>query len=272
MAAERKGLEGAARLGYAARGLVNLLVGLLALLAATGGGDVEGSKGALRALLSQPLGRTLLAVVAAGLFGFALWRFLQSVLDADGRGTGWRALIARAAQLVSAAIYAGLGLFAVDLVAGLGAGGGEEQAARDWTRWLMAQPFGRWLVAAVGLAVAGGGVAMVAKAWTASFRRHLSCEAGTARWVVPLGRAGYAARGVVFLIIGGFLILAAWHENPGEARGLGGALLALREQPFGRALFGLVALGLAAFGAFEFAEARYRRISPPSPRQGLPSL
>ena len=88
-------------------------------------------------------------------------------------------------------------------------------------------------------------------------------RAGAARWVVPLGRAGYAARAAVFLVIGGFLVVAAYQSDPSEARGLGGALLALQAQPFGRALFGLVALGLAAFGAFEFAEARYRRIDAP---------
>ena len=82
--------------------------------------------------------------------------------------------------------------------------------------------------------------------------------------MLPLGRAGYAARGVVFVVIGAFLVVAAYQSDPSEARGLGGALLALQGQPFGRALFGLVALGLAAFGAFGFLEARYRRISAPA--------
>ncbi|SHI66988.1 protein of unknown function [Roseomonas rosea] len=262
MTAKRKGLEWLARLGYAARGLVSLLVGLIALLAATsGGGEVAGSKGALQAIPSQPWGGALLLVVALGLFGFALWRAIQSLTDADGLGTGWRGLGPRIGQLVSAIIYVGLGLFALDLLLGSAPRGGEEQAARDWTRWLLAQPFGRWLVAGAGIAVLGAGLGMAAKAWTASFRRHLVCGPGTAGWVVPLGRAGYAARAVVFVIISAFLVIAAVQADPSEARGLGGALLALQEQPFGRVAFGLVALGLAAFGAFQFAEARYRRIA-----------
>ena len=260
--AKRRGLEWLARLGYAARGLVSLLVGLIALLAATGGGgEVMGSKGALQTLPSQPWGGALLVAVALGLFGFALWRAMQSLTDADGLGTGWHALAARAGQLVSAAIYVGLGVFALSLLIGAPPRGGEDQAARDWTRWLLAQPFGRWLVAAVGAAVLGAGLGMAAKAWTGSFRRHLSCGSEVAGWVIPLGRAGYAARAVVFAIIGVFLAAAALHADPSEARGLGGALLALQQQPFGRYAFALVALGLAAFGAFQFAEARYRRIA-----------
>ena len=262
---DRNRLELLARLGYAARGAVSLIVGVLALLGALGrGGEATGSKGALQALLSQPLGDFLLAGVALGLFGFALWRACQSLLDADGLGTEPKAIAARTGQAVSAVVYLGLGVFALGLILGWGdGGGGEEQSARDWTAWLLAQPFGRWLVGAVGLAVAGAGLGMASKAWTASFRRHLACDAGTARWVVPLGRAGYAARALVFLVIGGFLVIAAWRSDPSEARGLGGALLALQEQPFGRALFGFVALGLAAFGAFGFVEARYRRIHAP---------
>lgn len=264
MLANRNRLELLARGGYAARGLVSLIIGVLALLAAMGqGGEVTGSKGALQTLFSQPSGAALLAVVALGLLGFALWRALQSILDADGLGRSWRAIVTRAGQLVSAGVYVGLGIFAVSLIVGTSSGGEEEQATRDWTRWLLSQIFGRWLVSAVGLAVLGASLGMVAKAWTASFRKHLSCSPDVAAWVMPLGRAGYAARAAVFLIIGGFLLVAAWQSDPNEARGLGGALLALQEQPFGRILFGLVSLGLMAFGAFEFAEAAYRRIVTP---------
>jgi hypothetical protein len=267
LGAHRSRLELLARLGYAARGVVNLLIGLLALLAAFGqGGGATGSKGALQTLLFQPLGNVLLAVVALGLFGFALWRVFQSLLDADGLGRTPRAMVVRFGQMVSAFAYTGLGVFAMSLLFGLGTGGGEEQSARDWTRWLLAQPFGRWLVTAIGLAIIGAGLGMAHKAWSGSFARHLAYDRATATWVMPLGRLGYAARAVVFLVIGGFLVLAAYQADPSEAHGLGGALLALQKQPFGRVLFALVAFGLAAFGTFEFAEARYRRIDTPDGR------
>jgi hypothetical protein len=260
----RNALELLARLGYAAHGSVSLLVGLLALLAAFGrGGATTGSRGALQTLLAQPMGQVLLGAVAIGLFGFAMWRACQGLLDADGRGNSRGALLARAGQLISAIIYVGLGIAAVGLLMGWRSRGDDGQSARDWTAWLLSQPFGRWAVAAVGLAVIGAAIGMASKAWRASFRRHMTCDARAARWVVPLGRVGHAARAVVTLTVGIFLLVAAWQSDASEARGLGGALRALQDQPFGQALFALIAAGLAAFGAFEFAEARYRRIDAP---------
>ncbi|MFC4167761.1 DUF1206 domain-containing protein [Teichococcus aestuarii] len=265
MPSHRHALEMFARLGYAARGAVSLIIGSLALLAAVGpGGQATGSKGALRELLLHPFGGVLLGVVGLGLFGFALWRALQGLLDADNHGHGAKALAIRGGALISAVAYTGLGISAFGLLLGRGGGGGgDDQSAQDWTRWLLAKPAGEVLVAAIGLIVMGVGVAMLARGWRASFTRHLRCPAEASRWVVPLGRLGFAARGVVFLIIGLFLVVAAWQSDPQEVRGLGSALLALQAQPFGRVLFGVVALGLAAFGAFEFAEARYRRIDAP---------
>jgi hypothetical protein len=261
----RHALELLARLGYAARGVVNLIIGLLAFLAALGqGGQTTGSKGALLSLLSHPLGSAFLGIVALGLFGFALWRACQSVLDADHRGHGAKALVARGGQAISAAIYTSLGIYAATLCAGFAAGGTDDsRAAQDWSRWLMAHPFGEVLVALAGLVVAGMGVTMLGWAWKGSFAKHLDCPGTASNWVMPLGRTGFTARGLVFLVIGIFLVLAAWHSNPHEVRGLSGALRALQGQPFGQILYGLVALGLVAFGIFEFAEARYRRIRAP---------
>ena len=168
--AGRNGLELLARSGYAARGAVSLLVGLLALLAAFGRGGATGSKGALQELLLHPLGDVLLAAVALGLFGFAVWRALQSLLDADGLGREPKALVVRAGQAVSAITHLGLGVFALSLLVGWGYGGGnEEQAARDWTRWLLARPFGEWLVGAVGLAGVGAGLRRAGQAGAGSF-------------------------------------------------------------------------------------------------------
>jgi hypothetical protein len=254
-----------ARLGYAARGVVYVLVGALAFMAALGsGGRTTDTKGALATLVWQPFGSALLAGVALGLFCFAAWRLAQSVLDADQLGTEWKAIIRRAGFAVSAVANAGLGLYAAGLALGTAARARDgESSARDWTAQLLSAPFGQLLVGAVGLIVLGTGIAIAIKGWKGNVEENLRLTPTTRAWVVPLGRFGYLARGLVFVIIGGFLLLAAVHADAGEAHGLGGALMELRKQPYGWSLLGVSALGLFAFGAFEFVVAGYRRIAVP---------
>jgi hypothetical protein len=258
-------IETLARLGYAARGAVFVIIGGLAALAAWGsGGRATDSRGALQTVLEQPFGRILLGVIALGLAGFALWRAIQALLDADGCGTDWKGLARRAARGVGAVTYGALAVSAVTLALGQG-GGGESSSTQDWTAWLMAQPAGRWLVAGVGLLVVGAGAATALKGWNTKFERHLSLDDDTRRWAVPMGRAGFIAHGVVLSLIGVFLLLAAWRARSQDAEGVAGALRAIQEQRYGWILLGIVALGLVAFGVFNFVQARYRRIDAPRP-------
>lgn len=258
-------IETLARLGYGARGVVYGLVGGLALLAAIGsGGQTGGSRSALQTLLSQPFGKLWLILIALGLFGFCAWRILESLTDADRRGSDMKGWGVRGAHLISGIIYAGLAISALNLALGRGSGsGGEDQAAQDWTAWLMSQPFGQWLVGLVGLAVFGTGFAFIWKAWRGNVAERLSLPADKRDWIVTLGRMGFAARGLVFLMIGGFLILAAIRASSSQVHGLGGALQALQQQPYGWVLLALTALGLFAFGLFGLVQARYRHIDAP---------
>jgi hypothetical protein len=261
----RNPIETLARLGYGARGVVYGLVGVLALLAAVGsGGQTGGSRSALQTLLSQPFGKLWLCIIALGLAGFCIWRILEAITDADHHGTDAKGWSIRGAHLISGFIYGSLAVTALSLALGWGAGGGSEEAkAQDSTAWLMAQPFGRWLVGLVGLAIAGAGLSFLWKGWRGDVAQNLALPAGSRTWIVSLGRLGFAARGVVFVMVGGFLILAAWHSNSEEAHGLGGALEALQQQPYGWLLLALTALGLFAFGVFGLVQARYRHIDAP---------
>jgi hypothetical protein len=257
-------VETLARFGYGARGVVYGLVGGLALLAAIGsGGQTGGSRSALQTLLSQPFGKFWLVVIALGLFGFCTWRILEALTDADRRGSDMKGMGIRAAHLISGFIYAGLAISALNLALGRGSTGGEDRAAQDWTAWLMSQPFGQWLVGLIGLAIAGMGLAFIWKAWRGNVTERLSLPADKRDWIVTLGRMGFAARGVVFLMIGGFLVLAALRASSSEVHGLGGALQALEQQPYGWVLLALTALGLFAFGLFGLVQARYRHIDAP---------
>jgi hypothetical protein len=233
------------------------------LAAIGGGGQTGGSGGALRTILGQPFGRILLGIVGLGFVCFAAWRFVEAITDADRRGSEWKGLAVRGAHLIGGAIALGLAASAFGLALGRGGRGGDDSAARDWTAWLMTQPFGPWLVGLVGIGVAGAGVAFAVKAWRGKVTEHLACSRDVARWAVPMGRLGFAARGIVFVVIGGFLVVAAIQSRASQARGLGGALDALAAQPLGWILLALTAAGLFAFGAFSLVEARYRRIDAP---------
>ena len=262
----REALERGARLGYAAQGVVYLIVGGLAFLAATGrGGGTTDTRGALQSLLSQPFGRVLLALAALGLLAYALWRVMMGLRDPERGGDDGRkrALARRAGYFASGAANLGLAAFAGGLalpgVIPTPGGGGGGDGARDWTARLMAQPFGEWLVALAGLVFLGVAVAFAVRAYEASFERHLRPEARTPT-VRNVCRAGILARAVVFAIVGGFLLLAAWRSDPSEAVGLGGSLRALRDQPYGPYLLGLMGLGLVAYAFYSFVAARYRHI------------
>jgi len=260
----RNPIETLARIGYGARGVVYGLVGGLALLAAIGsGGQTGGSRTALQTLLAQPFGQVWLLVIALGLFGFSAWRIVEALTDADRRGSDMKGWAIRGAHLISGIIYAGLAVSALSLAIGQGSGGGEDQAARDWTAWLMSKPFGLWLVGLIGLAVAATGLGFAWKAWRGDVAAHFALPPDKRDWIVSLGRMGFAARGVVFVIIGGFLILAALRSSSAEVQGLGGALKALQQQPYGWALLALTAIGLFAFGLYGLVQARYRHIDAP---------
>lgn len=261
----RNTLEMMARLGHGARGAVYCLTGGLALLAAIGsGGQTGGSRSALRILVDQPFGRVLLGMIALGFAFFALWRFIEAAIDADGLGDEWKGLAIRGAHVFGGVVAAGLAISALGLALGWGSrGGGEDRPVRDWTAWLMGQPFGPWLVGLVGLGVVGVGIGFMVKGWRGKVTEHLVCTRDVARWAVPLGRLGFGARGVVLLIIGGFLVVAAIQSRAAQAKGLGGALEALQAQPHGWIPLGITAAGLFAFGVFGFVEAFYRRIDTP---------
>lgn len=260
----RNPVEVFARVGYAARGLVYTLVGWLAVLAALGpAARAPDSKTALSAILTQPFGAVLLGLVAAGLVCFAIWRGVQAALDADHLGTAAKGLIRRAAFAVSAIINAGLAVSAVQMIMRTSASGSGDSTARDWTAYLLSFPFGQILVAGVGVVVIGAGGANAWKSYKGRVADHVTADGKVEPWLVRLGRAGYLARGLVFALIGGFFVTAAYQASASEVRGLAGALRALQEQPYGWALLSVTALGLFAFGAFQIALARHRRIDPP---------
>jgi hypothetical protein len=258
-------VERLARLGYAIKGVVYLLIGWLAIQLAVGHGSARpDQQGALQTIYEQPLGHILLIIVTIGLFCFALWSFIQAIFDTEYKGRDAKGIISRIGYAATGVSYTAVGFGAFRLVMGAGsAGKGSTASTQDWTAMLLKQSFGVPLVVLIGLIVIGLAVFFVIKGYQGKFRQHLNMARVNARlrkWLVFLGRFGYAAMGVVFAIIGIFLIVAALQHNPGKAKGLDSALLELLRQPFGLVLLAIVALGFIAYGVYSFVEARYRRV------------
>jgi hypothetical protein len=255
-------IELGARMGYAARGVVFIIISAFAFLAALGSRNhTVGTKGALEALLSQPFGRLMLWFVAAGLFFFGVWRVLQAVFDTDNCGRDNKGVLQRLGMLGGAVVNLALGSLALSIIFGFPALGNEDATARDWTAWLLTQPFGQTLVMLVGLSFVVTGLAFVWKAVQAEFRDQIAANSGKRAWIIALGQFGYVTRGVVFALIGIFLMVAARKFNSGEAAGLAGALGALRQQPFGPYLLAIAAFGLFSYGAFEVLQVFVRRVN-----------
>jgi hypothetical protein len=209
-----------------------------------------------------------LALVAAGLAGFALWCLVRAFLDPQRDGATARGWGRRAGEFGKAVVNGALAVAAVGLLRGSSAAAarGDGQGVRDWTARLMSFPMGAWLVGLVGLGVLAYGLQQVHRGYAADMNDPLDLRrAGPAAraWAVRLSRFGTMARGVVFAVIGLFLVLAAYHANPREAKGVGEALRTLAHQPYGPVLLGAVALGLVAYGAYQLLLARYRRIEAP---------
>jgi hypothetical protein len=251
-----------ARLGYATEGAMYTLIGLLAAgVAFDSGGQATGQRGALQIVAGSPFGGVLVGLIALGFVGYALWRSIQAIADPDGEGTGLKALGKRAGYGVSALVYAGLAFSAVGLILGSASQGG--RTPDDWTALLLSWPLGRVLVVCVGIAVVGLGLRELYQAYSTRFLKYLKLvEMGerVRTWIERWGRLGIAARGIVFGVVGTFLVRAALEHDPQEALGLGGALQTLAHQPLGPWLLGAVALGLVAYGLFMLSVARYRRI------------
>jgi hypothetical protein len=255
-------VERLARVGYAAKALLYITIGLLATQAGLGSADrTTDTHGALKIVHGVTFGRVILLVVAAGLIGYALWRLVEAIVDPERRGTSAKAVAVRLGFAIRGLLHGALGVAALRLTIG-DRSSGFDFDARRWTARAFEIPGGELVVWSVAAGVAGYGLYQFYRAYRAKLGRQLdlsSIDSGLGGWVVGVSRFGLAARGVVFCLIGWFLARAAAQHDPGEAGGLRESLRALAD--VGRWPFVVVALGLVAYGVYELLNARYRRIT-----------
>lgn len=232
--------------GLIAYGVVHLLIAWIALQLAWGSASEDAShSGALHELASKPFGGFLLWVVAFGLIALVVWKVLEFVY---GR-LDTRKKVSSAGRAV---VYLYLGISAVKIAAGSGGSSGDKSSGI--TAKLMENPAGRVLVAIVGLVVIGIGVYQIYKSVKKKFVQDLT--GGVSESTILLGRLGYAAKGIAFMIVGGLFVWASVSYEPERAGGLDAALHTVREQEFGSVLLTLMALGIACFGVYCFVWSR----------------
>jgi uncharacterized protein DUF1206 len=261
--ARSDGFEWLARAGFVARGVVYVMVGILAIKLALGSGGANASQeGALQTIAAQPFGKTLLILVAIGLGGYAVWRLTRALLGhgPEGSDSGFDRVSAAASGIV----YAGLCAIAVEILLGSGGGSsGGSGSTQKTTAGIFGWPGGTWLVGIAGGVLICVGLYQGYRGISKDFLEDSKTEEMSFRvrtWFESIAIFGHLARMVVFGLVGVFLIRAAIDYNPNKAVGLDGALAKVDHATYGPYLLGIIAAGLIAFGVYSFADARYRRI------------
>ncbi|CAL9339832.1 DUF1206 domain-containing protein [Streptomyces sp. enrichment culture] len=252
-----------ARAGFVARGLLYLLVGVLAVrVALTGSKEQADRGGALTEVAATPFGAVLLWALGLGLAGMALWRLSEALFGAAGSDSGTAKRLAAGARFLFYGVIAFLVLSFATGDRGSGAGSTDRQS-QDITGRLLELPGGPWWVGAVAAVVLGTGAVIAVRAVMRTYRKHLSwgsMSRNQRRLMDVTGIAGGVGRGVVLAAIGYFGLKAAAEFDPAEAKGMDDALRAFAQTPAGPWLLVAVAVGLALFGVFSFGQARWRRV------------
>jgi hypothetical protein len=259
--------EPLARLGYASKAFVYCLVGVLAGMAAFHrGGRVTDTRGVLTVILAQPLGNTVLFVLAAGLCGYAGWRVLDAIMDPERHGTRAAGILVRAGNIVRALVYGGLGLEALRLARGLRGSRGSDAQIRAWTAQAMNWPFGAALVVMAGAVVAVYGASEI----VAAIRHHDKADldlsplgAGARDPLLVISRFGVAARACIIVALGIFLVRAAIRHDPAQAHGLRESVIEMTRGASGRWVLAAISAGLVAYAIDQALHARFRRIREP---------
>lgn len=250
-----------ARIGFASIAVVYMTIGFLALLLALGkGGQAIDQRGAMDAVQRLPAGNVILVGLASGMAGYACWRLLQGFMDLQEKGTKPKALLLRLGYIGSGVAYAFLGVSALKIVFGRP---DYSDPGKGFSAWLLSHQFGAVVLGAIGLAVAGWGVAHFVRAHKEKFMKYVNTREmspGEQRWMRRVGKLGLGARGTVLLTLGFLGVNAARHHNPGQVQGFDGALRELALQPYGTFILGVVAVGLIAYGVYWGFNTRYRRI------------
>lgn len=246
------------RAGYGGRGLTYLVIAGVSLWSIWHGGQAQGTGSALATLDGSPWGVAVLALIAAGLLAYMVWRLIDAWWDLEAYGAGGKGIVARAGMIVTGVIHGALAMAAVSLIFGSGGAGGESKIVH-YVGQALSVPFGRWVVGIAGACTIGAGVYYAHKGIAETYRDHLKGNDFTLNFNWAM-KAGLIAQGVIVGLVGFFLARAGWLGSAEQAGGLKKVFAFLGAQTFGQIVTGAVCIGLIGFALFCFVNARYRII------------
>lgn len=262
-------IERMARAGYLTKGILYVLLGALSMQAAWQGGKAAGSEDAARTAASQPFGAVLVAIICVGLLAYAVWNVLQAVYDTEGAGTDWKGILKRAGYVFSSVLHLGLAWTCARLAtssSGMSRGervsnGSEHQL---WLDRVLTSDFGPALLMSAAIGVLVFGAVQLRAAFTGKFMNPLNlaeASAGERRVIEVSGKVGFAARGLVFLVLGYTLVRGGLAQRTVLEDGVKGALNEIATSSVGAVGLFIVSVGLTLYGGFLVGAARYRRVT-----------
>lgn len=254
-----------ARFGYASKGVVYCITGILAFLAAMGNGSTSdtGRTNVLNKILEQPFGALLLGIVGVGMFGYVLWRLVEAIKDPHDHGTDIKGLLTRTGYLFSAFVYLGLSYYAFKAVVF----GITKSSSGDTQRTLIDKvldlPMGEYIVGAIALIIFIRGCFQAYKGISGKYKKNLKeyeINPDYRDVVVRAGAVGSIARGIVWCLIAFFFLKAALNHNANEVGSTENAL-GFVASDFGLISLGFIGFGLICYGAFKILQAIYLRMN-----------
>lgn len=258
---ETRTFEMLARAGYAARGVIYIIIGVLAIRLAEGvGGPRPSQQGALRTIGHQPFGKAMLIAMAIGLGGYAIWRLFQAFVGQTPE-YGRHSAMERIGAAGSGIAYAAFCVLTIEILRG--SAGNSSAKTKETTARVLQWPAGREIVGAVGLLFIGIAAYQAYLGLSRTFLKYSKTQAMSPQVenaFTILGVVGLVARAIAFLLIGIFVTKAAVDYAPNKAVGIDGALARLAQHAYGTAALIVVAGGLIVFGLYSLADARFRKI------------
>ncbi len=252
-----------AKAGLIAKGIVYIMLGALAFMAAFNISNQSANTGkedVFSTIKQQTGGQIMLAALALGLLCYAAWRFLQTFTDIEHKGSDAKGMAVRTRYFFSGAVYLSLALLAIKMLFGGNSGKNNNQGL---IQELLNKPFGNWILGIIAIIIVCVGVYQFYYGLSDKYRKHVNDKGHHVnnKLLLISGKTGYVARGIVWLIIGWMFMKAALHSNSSEAGDTSKAFSFLENAAYGSYLLGAVGLGLICYGVFNLIRARHERFT-----------